>query len=207
MVPTGDYERFENEIIRRYQEYDIPITYGILIADYRQSNCSEYIINYLNRFDKLSGKCFNFFIPGYSYYSYQNGIEIDTTINGKKVFFSRNLFEEFIEKLEEQLGIKYCYDAMLVLVEKKANQSISKADKKIIIPLSEISGGIKTSGKIFEKIFEISKKYVDIKDYRYELEKMYIKKDIIDEIVDSFGNRYSKFFYKNNKKIKHFKIK
>lgn len=207
MFPSGDYKRFEIEIVERYKDYDIPITFGILIADYRQRNCSDYIINYLNRFDRLSGKCFDFFIPGYSYYSYRSGIEVDTTIKGEKVFFSRILFEEFIEKLEKKLGIKYCYDAMLVLVEIPANKKLSKINKKIIIPLSDIPGGINLSGILFEQIFKISKKYVSIDKYSSELKKMYIKKDILDEIIDTFGPNYIKLIKKTNDKITHFKVK
>ena len=56
MNPSGDYKRFEIEIVNRYEDYDIPITFGILIADYRQRNCSDYIINYLKECFGLNSK-------------------------------------------------------------------------------------------------------------------------------------------------------
>ena len=103
MFPTGDYERFEHEIGSVYRDYDIPITYGILIADMRQPACAEHIVNYLNRFHRLSNKYFDFFIPGYSFYGYRNGKKLDSCIDGKSLFFSDELFDEFVQKIEEIL--------------------------------------------------------------------------------------------------------
>ncbi len=56
MFPTGDFDRLKYEIIEWYSDIDIPITFGILTADYEQSLAREYIINYIDVFDKRSNK-------------------------------------------------------------------------------------------------------------------------------------------------------
>jgi hypothetical protein len=46
MWPLGSYDRMVHEIKRR-ENRDIPVTFGILIADYRQQINREYILNYI----------------------------------------------------------------------------------------------------------------------------------------------------------------
>ena len=52
MFPTSSYKRLYNDIIDRYDTYsdDEYVTFGILIADARQGEAREYILNYLNVF-------------------------------------------------------------------------------------------------------------------------------------------------------------
>lgn len=62
------FEKLSRRILEKYDE-DIPITMGILVADYRQSDAREYILNYLNRFDERSGRYIDFYLPGYYMFS------------------------------------------------------------------------------------------------------------------------------------------
>lgn len=68
MNPTGSYLRFQNDLLDRYSNYEDSdfVTFGILIADPRQTAAREFIFNYLNVFDRESGDYFDFFIPGYT---------------------------------------------------------------------------------------------------------------------------------------------
>ena len=207
MFPTGDYERFEHEIGSVYRDYDIPITYGILIADMRQPACAEHIVNYLNRFHRLSNKYFDFFIPGYSFYGYRNGKKLDSCIDGKSLFFSDELFDEFVQKIEEILDIKYTYNPMLVLVEKKPNQKPNKDDKKIIIELDNMPGGVQRSGMLFEEIFDIAKEHVDIEEYSRDLTKTYIKDHILDEIVKCIDKKGLSILHSFNKWTQIYRIR
>ena len=55
MFPTSSYKRLYNDIIDRYDTYsdDEYVTFGILIADARQGEAREYILNYLNVFIQI----------------------------------------------------------------------------------------------------------------------------------------------------------
>ena len=48
MFPIGSYERLYYDILKRYKEYTNTeyVTFGILIADPRQTEAREYILNY-----------------------------------------------------------------------------------------------------------------------------------------------------------------
>lgn len=47
MWPLGQYDRLVHEIKRR-EDNSIPVTFGLLIADYNQQTCREYILNYID---------------------------------------------------------------------------------------------------------------------------------------------------------------
>ena len=64
MFATGDYNRFYCDVMERYSDVDIPITFGILIADYDQQMAREHIINYLDVFNETSGKYIDFLFRG-----------------------------------------------------------------------------------------------------------------------------------------------
>ena len=55
------FESLSKKVLQKYE--GISITMGILIADYRQTDAREYILNYMNRFDELSGKYIDFYLP------------------------------------------------------------------------------------------------------------------------------------------------
>lgn len=90
MWPLGEYERLVHEIKRR-ENSDISITFGLLIVDYRQQLNREYILNYINRFNYKSNKYINFYLPGY-YEEEIYGSEQTIKINAKKYYFSDEMF-------------------------------------------------------------------------------------------------------------------
>ena len=55
-----DFEELSKVILKKYEGEGNCITMGILVADYRQSEAREYMLNYLRRFDMLSGKYIDF---------------------------------------------------------------------------------------------------------------------------------------------------
>lgn len=63
MIPIGDFPLLCKKIINKYDDYE-KITFGILLADPRQTESREYILNYLNLFNKESCGLFDFFVPG-----------------------------------------------------------------------------------------------------------------------------------------------
>ncbi len=68
MIPLGDFDSFLREINGHYNDEnycgDDEICFGILLVDYGQEECREWILNYLNEFHFISRKYFNFLFPG-----------------------------------------------------------------------------------------------------------------------------------------------
>lgn len=202
MYPTGDFDRLKYEVMEWYSGDD-PVTFGILIADYDQTLAREYILNYLNIFDNRSNKYIDFFIPGYSEYETSKSIKLTRT--GKKYFFDRNIFEDFIEKFQRYFNYEYEFNPVLLLVEIKNKDFFNS--KKIIIELDNEYSDIRHAGVLFQKIFEIAKKYVEIQDFSRELKATYIKDACADSIVNAIDNSLLSEINEQRKNIRRFQIK
>ena len=186
MIPTGDFDRLRSDIIERYQDIDIPITFGVLIADYRQQLAREYILNYVKVFDKESNKYIDFFIPGYApFYGGEYTKLMDKDNN--RYFFNKKLFEDFVFKLNRIFGVPYENNPMLVLIELDNNNFVRS--RKMVLDLGYMDGGIQRSCVLFKRIFDIARRHVSIDDFSHNLASTYIKEHIIDLIIDSLeGN-------------------
>lgn len=179
MFPTSSYERLYNDY--GIDEY---VTFGILIADARQGEAREYILNYLDVFNMRSGKFFDFFIPGYNENKWNGGERI--RLGNKIYYFSKRLFNEFCYKLDEDFGIQYTFNPMLVLMTMKKGRKDTA--KYIVIELEDYGNyGVRRSGQLFLEIFEIAKQSIDLKDIRDSLTQTYIKGNALDFIINSIG--------------------
>lgn len=206
MFPTGDFDRLKYEIMEWYSDIDIPITFGILIADYEQSLAKEYIINYMDVFDKRSNRYIDFFIPGYVIYGSDD--DIRTSMKNKQgdaYCFSRTLFHDFIEKFETYFDYKYEFNPVLILVELKNRNFVGT--KKIVIELDSERTSIKKAGVLFNNIFEIAKRYVNITDFSRELTATYLKNTLADSVIDAIDNSMLTELYTQKKNIRVFQIK
>lgn len=206
MFPTGDFDRLKYEIMEWYSDIDIPITFGILIADYEQSLAKEYIINYMDVFDKRSNRYIDFFIPGYVIYGSDD--DIRTSMKNKQgdaYYFSRTLFHDFIEKFETYFDYKYEFNPVLILVELKNRNFVGT--KKIVIELDSERTSIKKAGVLFNNIFEIAKRYVNITDFSRELTATYLKNTLADSVIDAIDNSMLTELYTQKKNIRVFQIK
>lgn len=207
MNPIGSYYRLEGEL-REAQEglgLDASITFGILFADARQPEAKAHIINYMNSFDRKSGKYFDFFIPGYvEYGTGEPAFTLKRT--SQKFYFDDELFDEFCEWSEKNFGIEYTYNPMLILISViggKLGES-----QKVIIELDNLSGyGVKRSGIFFGEIFKIARSDNALDEISYNLEKLYVKGNIIDSIVASLGQDWLVELKRTKDEIRKFKIK
>jgi hypothetical protein len=182
MYCTGDFERLSNEVLDRYRDTDITISFGILIADFEQSDAREYIINYLNIFNKRSSNYIDFFIPGYVTRRTENSINTRMySKSGESYYFDRSTFEDFIEQFEEKFDYKYDFNPVLIIVELEKNNFTNT--RKMIVELDDTQFCIKQSGALFSNIFNIAKKYIRIEDISRELTAMYVKGTVIDSLV------------------------
>lgn len=203
MWPLGQYERMVDEIKRRENPY-IPITFGLLIADYRQQKCREYILNYIERFDYKSDRYINFYLPGYLTERFENE-KNKIKIKDRNYYFDENIYLDFLNHLEDDFEIDYPYNPVLILVE--YDKGHFKNTHKIIIELDSNGSEIEQTGMLFEKIFSIAKSKVTIKEFSNDLIKDKIKLDLISIIIDCIGNRYLSAIYSENNLVKKYRIK
>ena len=119
MFPIGSYDRLFYDVIdNRYSDYDV-VTFGILIADPRQTEAREYILNYLQVFHNASGELFDFYLPGYSSVQYGDLESFGITIDRTEYYFGKRLFLEFLQELNRNFGIQYTFNPMLILMSMK----------------------------------------------------------------------------------------
>lgn len=203
MWPLGTYDRMVYEIKNR-ENPDIPVTFGILVADCRQRLSKEYILNYINRFDYKSNRYINFYLPGYLEDKNDDDNEI-IILNGKKYFFDSHLYEEFLLKLEMDFNIDYPYNPIPLLLE--YNKGHFSKSKKICIELDGSSMNIKKTGEFFEKIFNQARKHVYLKDISDELTKKTLELGMLDRIVTAVDNKLISAIYSTSKDMVKYRIK
>ncbi len=198
------FESLSKKVLDKYE--GIPVTMGILVADHRQTEAREYILNYLNRFDEKSGKYIDFYLPGYYMYtgddkkewkdrSHENmcisrhcSSKTPIYINRlkEKYYFDDYLFEEFLRELEKRTGIAYTYSPMLILIEvnKKVAYGAIEFQDRMVIDLDDgTPRGIRRSGILFEEIFEIAKRQVNIDRFGKEIRMHYLKGNAVKTIA------------------------
>lgn len=204
------FESLSEKVLEKYD--DSPITMGILIADHRQADAREYILNYLNRFDEKSGKFIDFYLPGYYMYSAESENEWETRSHQniciskycssnepiyisrlrEKFYFDDYLFEDFLRVFESKTNIKYTYNPMLILVEvrKTVGYGAIEFQDKMVIELDDgTTGGVRRSGVLFEQIFDIAKKEANLEWFGNEIRMYYLKGNAIKTIASALdGN-------------------
>jgi hypothetical protein len=127
--PVRTFDQITQEILDKY-DYKT-ITVGILIADGNQTAARDYIINYMDKFDKESGKYIDFFVPGYCERISNSTVSIEKRYhpnayekwicmgdlpmfiirrNQTAYYFDKFLFDDFIEEMETKMCIEYTYN-------------------------------------------------------------------------------------------------
>lgn len=206
MLPSMFIEDIQKQINELYSGMGL-VTIGLLVADARQNEAKQYILNYLNMFDLHSGKYIDFFIPGYytdsenvncnrrlRYHPTSTASSININDNpvftlertGAKYYFDSNLFEKFIENMRSSLGIKYTYNPMLILVEIDLTKWRGEIayQKKMIIELDDNTNrGIRRSGMLFDRIFELAKETVNLNRYSNQVRMYYIKGAVVERLI------------------------
>lgn len=206
MNPTGAYDRFYNDLLDKYgrEENQSYVTFGILIADYNQTDTREYILNYLDHFNRMSEKYFDFFIPGYCDFDFFGGDPIE--INNKKYYFNKRMFDEFYEKLYIDFEIRYTYNPMLIIMAMQiANK---KTAQYIVIELDDYNNrSVRRAGELFLEIFDVAKKNSDLLNIRYNFVKTYVRGNLIDSIINIAGSNGLKEICRIGNELKRYSIK
>ncbi len=199
------FESLSKRILEKYDD-NMPITMGILVADYRQSDAREYILNYLNRFDEKSGKYIDFYLPGYYMFSeesetkWKNRSHRNICISRhcssnepifinrlkERFYFDQYLFENFLRDFENKTGVSYTYSPMLILIElnkRNSYRQLEFQDKMVIDLDNGTPYGIRRSGVLFEEIFNIAKREVRLDRFDREIRMYYLKGNAVKTIA------------------------
>lgn len=203
MWPLGQYERIVHEIKRR-ENNDIPVTFGLLVADFHQQRSKEYILNYIDRFNYKSDRYINFYLPGYLEEDFYNHNE-NIVINQKPYYFNRVIYLEFLRKLEEDFGVDYPYNPVLILIEYDKGNFIKT--KRIVIELDSNGSDIKQAGEMFEEIFKIAKENVSINDISKSLRLNELKGGLLEKIVQGIDLSYLTAIYDKAKEVSKYRLK
>ncbi len=207
MIPIGDFYLLSSTVLNKYIDYE-SVTFGILIADYRQQAAREYIINYMDVFHRRSGNTFDFFLPGYSQYNtYLNDDRVTRSIrvDGHYYHFSESLFIDFCEQINDIFGIEYTFNPMLILVSMKPGYL--ETVQYIVIELDDDEyGNVRRSGILFNSIFEIVKTDPDIQNISSTLLKSSIKESLIERIINTIDNPLLNEIGKVGNELKRFRI-
>lgn len=158
MFPVGSFSRMKNDLwLREYEKgTDIPITVGILIADYRRSFCKENVLNQLERFDKKSGPLIDFYIPGYCKTSEIDEHYVDDyRFKNKKYSFSPQYFNEFIDELEKR-NIRVTGRTQLLLLPYEHHHLLFDQAISFDLEGDESGNKIESTKLFFESIFQIA---------------------------------------------------
>lgn len=202
MWPLGEYDRLVHEIKRR-EDPDIPITFGLLVADYRQQLCREYILNYIDRFNYRSDRYINFYLPGYFEEDLYSSTQI-IKIAGKQYYFNDEKYMEFLGKLEIDFEIGYIYNPTLILME--YDRGNFNQTKRILIELDHNGADIKKTGELFENIFELAKHHVNINEFSNEMMKKEFKRGLFDRVLKVVDNKLVTEIYDTYGRVKKFKL-
>lgn len=171
------FEDMENELAKAG---DL-ITAGILIADWNKTLSRSAIYADINRFDENSGRYIDFFLVGYEEKDDRNK-DLDTVFTlrrtGKDYCFNKDAFDSSVRELEKELIFQYSYNPTLILVEfdRKRYRGELRFQKRIVIELEKI--GEEGIGKLFDAIYDVSKRHVKIVEFSRALSLKCIKKGI-----------------------------
>lgn len=202
MWPVGTCERMVSDIKRR-EEPSIPITFGVLIADYRQQKAREYVLNYITRFDKISGKCINFYLPGYietEEFRCYAGVKVRDT----SYIFDEEVYIGFLDCFCRDFEIDFPYNPVLILLEYERGHFGNT--RKIVIELDEDGSEIEHTGRLIETIVEIAKAHVELDEFSMSLQRNVMRNSLLDRILESIDNAMVSAIAKGITDTKKYKI-
>lgn len=188
MYPVGTYDRFIQKIKGR-EGKDKPRYLGILFCDIEQSNVKEYIMNYLEVFDKNSSKHFDFYIPGYLD-AIEDGANYIFEFKDVKYEFNRKVYNEFCNTFSSDFDIPFPYVSTLVLLEYESGNF--KKAKKCVFNLEQNTDGLKDAGRFFDLIFKSAEENNELQSILDDMlneidEKPEVLLALIDKVLSFFS--------------------
>ena len=165
MIPAATY----NDVYKKLSEYEEESkAIGFLIAKPQVQGTQESIIQEFNYYNYRSGKYIDFFLPGYSMYGHNNsGDEILIGhINNAEIYYSDQMFCNFIEEIEYQSKWEYSGETELLIVN-SIKQKLDYSNCLLIHFEKAIKvQAIPSIRNFMEKIIRLSKKETDTQEFQ-----------------------------------------
>ena len=187
MIPIGNFRLLQETIMGKYAE-DGQITFGILLADPRQTESREYILNYLNVFHKESGRLFDFFLPGYDQYytGHTDDLKCEIRIEKNRYYFREEMFNDFCKRMKSNFGIQYTYNPMLIIMS--IVPGYLHTAEYIVIELDDNeSHSARRSGLFFQKLFEIVRDNPDLKHIKVLMGMTELKGNMLETLINEIA--------------------
>jgi hypothetical protein len=201
MLDALTYQEMLKHIKGNVERYGIlDDTIGILITR-PDLHTGKSILNSLEYFHFRTGKCINFYLPGYGAYwnnSYPDG-KIVTEINGVKWSFSNEMFTEFVCDLEKYSKWKYSGESELLLVDLK--NGVFSFDKMMQFHLDNMirDNVIYSVHQFFEQLFRVCKDKETLNQvsnaFGLDKAKQIAKERILDKLPIELGVIFTKEKY------------
>lgn len=194
IILSDSIDKMEREL--RNREYrkgtDIPITVGILVADYRRRFCQENIIDQIDRLNKKTGELIDFYIPGYEktlqYECFEIAADNRVEYNGEKYRFSSEKYNDFLDALEKK-GIKVTGRTQLLLVPFENGHLWFKDTLMFDLEKSEEVERVGSVKLFFDYLIKISRETTDFevfrKTIRYDMKRSAFLEFLKDKLKDS----------------------
>lgn len=125
-------------------------------------------------------------------------------------YFHKFLFDDFITEMEERMGIKYTYNPLLILVEvdrKNGRGQIEFQDKLVIELDEDTNRGLRRAGELFDKIFEIAKREVNLDRFGSGVRMYYIKGKAVQNIISVLNGEWVEAIANVTDDVMRFRIK
>lgn len=110
-----------------------------------------------------------------------------------------------MDKLEKDFSIDYPYNPVLILFE--YDQGHFSKTKRVVIELDSNGSDIKKVGGIFEKIFELAKTNVSIRDFSKALQKSSLREGMLDKIIEGIDNSILTVVHNQTKNLRKYSLK
>ena len=108
-------------------------------------------------------------------------------------YFHKFLFDDFIMEMEERMGVKYTYNPLLLLVEvdrRRGRGQIEFQDKLVIELDEDTNRGLRRAGELFDEIFEIAKRQVNLDRFHSGVKMYYIKGKAVQNIIGALNGNW-----------------
>lgn len=189
MGPAGNYEYMKTDMRNRYEDGSSCVV-GILFANPNKSFVKDEILVNIEYANERSGRYIDFFFAGYSKWHTHN--DDDTTIKalrGIEWHYSTEMFNDFIEKIEQISKWKYSGETELLLIEYSNGELQFNKCISIWLDRAVKEEYIYSVSHLFEDIYRTSRKETDISSFSNKLAMKKAPLAVFDSIIRFFSKK------------------
>ena len=136
---------------------------------------------------------------------WENDVKKTICIGDHVYYFSRKYYDDFWRNLEQDFGIEYTFNPMLILMSMQIARKHTA--EYIVIELDGISPyGVARSGMLFRRIFQAAKTSPLLRDIQTTIRCTYIRGNWLDAIVNALGPDWLVEVKRHHNELKRYRI-